>query len=275
MIDKTIERDSFFDSLKFFLIALVIFGHCIEIGTRTRIGLALYNTIYSFHMPLFVFVSGYFSRKYDDLGSSFRKFFKLVETYLIFQIIFSLPSILSGDLFSMFMRPYWVLWYLFSLIIWRLFLQFAPPNLLKSNRWKMTFCIVTMLSLIAGFVPVGYELSFQRSMTFLLFFTIGYISANVKDIHIKDMLPSRLLSSLYFGLLFVAFYCVDKSYSSVFYGATPYSSLSGLSYRFIQLILGFMGGVCFMGLIKKIKLPHSLCMMGPILFSFLFTMCFS
>lgn len=35
MIDKTIERDSFFDSLKFFLIALVIFGHCIEIETGT------------------------------------------------------------------------------------------------------------------------------------------------------------------------------------------------------------------------------------------------
>jgi fucose 4-O-acetylase-like acetyltransferase len=45
-------RDETFDMLKGVAIVLVILGHC-------RVG-PLYSFIYSFHMPLFFFISGYF-----------------------------------------------------------------------------------------------------------------------------------------------------------------------------------------------------------------------
>lgn len=59
-------RDSYFDTLKWVLIVLVVYGHmishCYYVGGS--FSLAMYNTIYSFHMPLFVFLSG----RYLQLG---------------------------------------------------------------------------------------------------------------------------------------------------------------------------------------------------------------
>lgn len=125
MNGMVVKRDEFFDSLKFFLISLVILGHTLEISEKTRVVLALYNTIYSFHMPLFIFISGYFSRKYDDNSLFYRKILGLVETYLTFQLVFSIPSILSGNIWTVIVRPWWVLWYLLLFfILIDLFLQY-------------------------------------------------------------------------------------------------------------------------------------------------------
>ena len=69
MEQKVINRDLTIDSLKGFLILLVIFGHllgslkCLE----NKECQAIWNFIYTFHMPLFVLISGYFSNKQTTL----------------------------------------------------------------------------------------------------------------------------------------------------------------------------------------------------------------
>ena len=51
-----------FDFLKFFAIFLVIWGHVIQYFLSSDYSDELvYRIIYSFHMPLFMMVSGYFS----------------------------------------------------------------------------------------------------------------------------------------------------------------------------------------------------------------------
>lgn len=56
-------RDTLFDSLKFVLISCVVLGHVLNLMHDSQINLAIWNWLYSFEMPLFVFVSGYFTRK--------------------------------------------------------------------------------------------------------------------------------------------------------------------------------------------------------------------
>ena len=51
-------RNTNLDSLKFFLIFLVIVGHCLDIGLYARFNNDLFRLIYSFHMPAFVILSG-------------------------------------------------------------------------------------------------------------------------------------------------------------------------------------------------------------------------
>lgn len=57
---KSAKRIEYLDILKFFAIFLVLWGHCIQhllsIGTADPV----HRFIYSFHMPLFAMVSGYF-----------------------------------------------------------------------------------------------------------------------------------------------------------------------------------------------------------------------
>lgn len=67
-MDKNNERELLPDILKGFAIILVVLGHCIQEGSgetyRTEVlyfSDRLYQFIYSFHMPLFMMVSGYLS----------------------------------------------------------------------------------------------------------------------------------------------------------------------------------------------------------------------
>ena len=86
----TAQRNGYWDSLKFFLIFLVVFGHvnglCREIST---LNLAVDNFIYLFHMPLFVFISGRFS-VIRNRGGYKTKIIKLLETFLVFHLLWCL-----------------------------------------------------------------------------------------------------------------------------------------------------------------------------------------
>lgn len=64
-----------FDYLKFFAIFLVVWGHCIEqLCSADSIEDSAYRFIYSFHMPLFMMISGYFS--VSSLNLSVKSFVK-------------------------------------------------------------------------------------------------------------------------------------------------------------------------------------------------------
>ena len=120
------KRDTFWDSLKFLLIFFVVYGHMIETyapdGSYHR---SMYNFIYAFHMPFFMFISGRFSqiknrKKYRHSNV------KLFETYLIFQTIRCLKDIyLNGDIDIVegILYPKGTLWYI-SLF------DFVPHNCL-------------------------------------------------------------------------------------------------------------------------------------------------
>lgn len=123
------KRDVYFDSLKFVLIALVVIGHVIERNRESPFCLALYNTIYLFHMPLFVFVSGYFSKKYSDNKKTLKTLLLLIESLLVFQLLHKLPSLINGkeSVLSVIVFPAWTIWYLYSLIAWKIIVYITPP----------------------------------------------------------------------------------------------------------------------------------------------------
>ena len=59
---NTIQRLLAFDAMKCFAILLVIWGHCIgELSSCNIADRSMYRIIYSFHMPLFMMISGYFA----------------------------------------------------------------------------------------------------------------------------------------------------------------------------------------------------------------------
>lgn len=60
-----LERDYRIDGIKWLLIVLVTFGHVIEPALSNPIANKLYSIIYIFHMPLFVFISGYYANVKD------------------------------------------------------------------------------------------------------------------------------------------------------------------------------------------------------------------
>lgn len=63
MVQK--ERIFYWDVIKAFAIFLVVYGHCLQylqVDTEKCWSSCTFCFIYSFHMPLFMMVSGYFAR---------------------------------------------------------------------------------------------------------------------------------------------------------------------------------------------------------------------
>lgn len=158
------KRDFLFDNMRLFLIFWVVTGHLLELFMKgNAFYTALHAVIYSFHMPLFVFVSGYFTKstkksRRDSIGT-------LLIPYLLFT---TAASAISGTLTpaSLF-TPQYAFWYFLSLFYWRFF-----SGLFKKPRLLLPLSI--LLALMAGLVPqINRFLGLSRTLVFLPFFLMG------------------------------------------------------------------------------------------------------
>ena len=96
-----LERDYRIDGIKWLLIVLVTFGHVIEPALSNPIANKLYSIIYIFHMPLFVFISGYYANV-KDKEKLISKGFMLLEMFLLWKYH---PFTKSGELRLVFNQP--------------------------------------------------------------------------------------------------------------------------------------------------------------------------
>ncbi len=167
------QRDYYFDNGKFLLIFLVVFGHFIRSFVDDSIFIrALYNTIYTFHMPAFILISGYFATPELNKGKLLKLIKKLLVPYVIFQTIYILfYHILLGEPLDFnYLYPEWSLWFLLSLFSWQLLL-FIFARLKKF----VALSVAIILGILIGHLqfPGGF-LSLSRTIVFFPFFLLGY-----------------------------------------------------------------------------------------------------
>lgn len=167
------------DSMKGFLIFLVVLGHTIEAGVHDGEPYkALYTAIYSFHMPMFVMISGFVFSVDGSFEKLKRGVINLAEALVVFQFIHIVIDLVFGTNPTLddLVKPKWTLWYLFSLIVWRV-TTFVV--LRKTPRSRENFSIILfssfLLALLAGFIPIDSKFVFQRTFTFFPCFIIGVI----------------------------------------------------------------------------------------------------
>ena len=92
-------RDPFFDNAKFVLITLVVIGHAYtSLRHESEFIKSAYFLIYSFHMPLFILISGYFTKNFNKPEYFRKTISSALIPYLIFEAIFScFPSLPVPD----------------------------------------------------------------------------------------------------------------------------------------------------------------------------------
>jgi fucose 4-O-acetylase-like acetyltransferase len=146
---QTGRRDLLFDAMKGFGIILVILGHALQSGSPQADENFAFRMIYSFHMPLFFFISGYVlqinleGKPLAPFSFILKKARALVLPFLSWYLIFGLwrglPSdvTLSQYLQRIVLSPaygYWFLWVLFLC-----FVAFLPLAWLQQRvdaRWR-------------------------------------------------------------------------------------------------------------------------------------------
>lgn len=242
------QRDYLFDNMKLLLIFLVIFAHLIEPYTNSSLWLTkLYLLIYTFHMPLFIFISGYFS-KHDE-----EKKGKLIFYYFI-------PYIIFNTLFSYFQTqefgvnitsPNWAFWYFLSLCWWKLLSPYA-----KELRHPMIVSLV--IACFIGFLPsFNRQLALSRTVVFFPFFLGGYFCTQSLLTRIRNThwIYALLLSV---ACMIVSIWLIDHGYlnSRVLYQAEAFPE--GYEFRYfclraVSLILGSGFVISILRLMPKKK----------------------
>lgn len=248
------SRNYLIDNLKVVLMILVVFGHVIEYYINSSdLLMGIYVFIYIFHMPLFVFISGYLSKNVDKCRKGVIK--GLLIPYIFFNIIwYAIASIWSGEIIFSLFNPGWTLWYLISLFVWRVSIKY-----LVKVRYILLISIIT--SLLISIIPNSNSLGFiLRTVTFLPFFLIGYFTKEKNISYIKTI--NNGFSFIILGIFGVLSYCIASNnivnhkffYNSQSYYDTGLTTLDGVMFRILLYTSSFVLGVCIINITPKVKI---------------------
>lgn len=174
MTNPSAGRIAYFDNLKYILIVLVVIGHFIDPFSKDfSFYSGLFFSIYLFHMPLFVLVTGMFARGLIRSDGRFRlsRVFQFLALYLLLYLGIAVLEYLAGKPLTL--TPWTVAnasWYLLAAAIWYLLVPLIAriglvPGLVGS----------VVLALVVGYLPfIGDVFAISRVICFAPFFLVGY-----------------------------------------------------------------------------------------------------
>ena len=156
------QRSCCWDNIKGFLMLITVFAHVLfQLQDKAEAINMTVDCIYMFHMPAFVFVSGFFGKSANS--RSFAGIVKLLFLYFIFN---SAAGFAYG--FQSLLIPMYSYWYLIALTVWRL----TAHHLAKFEKINL---ILIAAALFAGYYPsIDNTLSISRIIGFYPFYMAGY-----------------------------------------------------------------------------------------------------
>jgi len=249
----TKDKDIKLNNIKGILILLVIFGHFLSSFQKDFKGIYLF--IYSFHMPLFVLLSGYFAKRVK-----ISKIINFLLILAIFQPLYKAFLYLIKEEKRFRLEPdvpYYHLWYLFASVIWYLIAMGINRRNLK--KWQKIIIIVLFFAIgitaryIAapfegfihskGFRFKGTSFSYMRIMTFLPYFFIGLFLTRDDMIKLYSCLKRYKFVNII--LLIGMFVCVKflnpVNADVIFKGKNGVAKMKGSQYgKLVYIIAGYV-----------------------------------
>ena len=160
------------DNIKFVLIFLVVLGHvCDHYVKESALIRTMWICIYSFHMPLFFFIAGLFSKRKID-GRQYTRIFPYFAMYVVSQILLLLSKMLFVNQYSIeLLDTKDAPWFIFVLFFFYLIT-------IVIRRFDHRYILVgsVLLACMAGYdESIGDTLQMARMVTFYPCFYLGYI----------------------------------------------------------------------------------------------------
>ncbi|MBX6769463.1 MAG: acyltransferase family protein, partial [Actinomadura rubrobrunea] len=215
------ERDPFFDNAKFLAILLVVVGHSIAGLMEVPLAKGLYIFIYMFHMPLFIVITGYFSRHWSASPGKARKLITNVGVpYVVFETAYSTYDWLVGrnELEISLLKPYYLTWFLCALFMWRL----STP-VWQQIRWPLA--VALGFSLMSYMSELGGTFNIHRVIGLLPFYVLGLMLRPEHFEIIKRPLSRVCGVAVLAGGLACAYLVMDHMSRDWIYWKDPHSKL--------------------------------------------------
>ncbi|CAB4745811.1 unannotated protein [freshwater metagenome] len=246
-------RDPWFDNAKMALVTLVVVGHAWVLLPESVTRDHLYDFLYAWHVPAFVFVTGYLSRRWTY---SRARMWQLVRTvavpYVLFEAAIALFRIHVGgeEMENLWRDPHWPMWYLSALFFWRL----LTP--VFKDLWG-GLALAVGISLVAG-LYAGDTLDVARILGLLPFFVMG-LKATPERL---ELLRGRAVQVLAVGVFAAIFWLTRRTdewaatewlYYRARYEELDVSDGQAFLTRACLLVLGTLGAWAFLALVPRIR----------------------
>lgn len=217
------SRIAYWDTLKGGLMLLVVLGHFLyNFQEGHKFINYLVDSIYMFHMPVFVFISGYFSK--SEHSRSKEALMRLAVAYLLINGSLMLADAAIHHNIN-YGEPYYHCWYLLALIVWRLTIGYVA-------KWRWGMPVSVLLAIFVGYCEqINNVLALARVIGFYPFFVAGFLFSADKAQKLMDMsLRRRMVIAVASALLamvlaIVAYKCFHYSDKDLL--LFPYESIGG------------------------------------------------
>ena len=221
-----LERDLRVDNVRGFLIILVVIGHFLLPLYQTRLITNLLYLIYTFHMPCFIMISGFYAKSlYKDGYFRWGKIIQLLWLYFLFKMTVNVTEgMLTGyiPLFPDFLHESGAPWYLMALSLW-----YLTITLFRRFR-EYPVNVIAIAAVLFGVIFLKYAVtaddffSIDRVLSFAPFFYIGYFySQENLDAYLGS--PARravnVLAIFFAAVVFFGMYDYLMRFNLVVYGA--------------------------------------------------------
>ena len=242
-------RNSYIDSIKTILIFSVVLTHCLVRNGGGKIDeYIVMNFLYSFNMPIFVFVSGFLFSTKKTWDKMLWGCLELFTSYCLFQCLWMILNHNAVTLQTIII-PQFTLWYILSLVFWRIIVKVFSYVCVNKYAWLVLSIVI---SLCCGFIPLTRELSFQRTFSFLPFFIMGSMC---RGTYVLDYIRklNKKISLMIIFILVIIFYQIGKPPYWILCGRSSfydypllmtYSPLLKLCWYFYTII----GSVCILNI---------------------------
>lgn len=267
MLKKT-KRDTTIDALKGFAIVLVVLGHSIQGHFEVFDDSLVHKTISSFHMPLFMFLSGYVA--FLSLGNKSNgkiisnKFLQLAIPFLMWSVF--VKSLTFGNLpqfkehlMNLVKSPDYGIWFLWVLFL--IFLAFIPYRFLVKNIKNAfyEYGIILLFSIILFVMPVSV-LGIGLLKWHIPFFLTGYWISKYK----KDLIAYKTvffeMALILFPILLIFFHRTEQVVLVKYAPFLP--NIFNLAYRYLIAFMGIAVAFLFVKKLTETKLNSSLVWLG-------------
>lgn len=174
MAEVTVKtRINKFDNLKGLAIFLIVLGH-LTLFRKVDSMAFIRGIVFLFHLPVFFFVAGYFSKIGPD--EPIKAFKRLFIPYILFCIIWEIFKVYylgESPTSILFIHPGYMLWFLMSLF----FMKLALPIM---DRFKYPLLIAIFGSLVIGFIDCNI-LGISRTFIYMPIFLLGFYYNDYKQ----------------------------------------------------------------------------------------------
>ncbi len=250
----TANRDPLYDNAKMLLVTLVVVGHAWVLLPDTASVEHAYDFLYAWHVPAFVFVTGYLSRSFVYSKVRMWQLFRtVVVPYLLFECAIALFRIHVGgeQLADRLKDPHWPMWFLSALFFWRLLTPIFRPMV-------GGLVVAVAISLVAG-MYAGDTLDLARVLGLLPFFVMG-LKATPERIEWLRSKPAQAAAFVVFVGIWVLTTWTDTWASTEWlyyrsrYDEMGYADdLNALLTRALVLAIGTLGALAFFALVPRVN----------------------